>query len=147
MTSFPPSYRVRLADVVVDSGHGLTVEFASGGALLGSLVWAAVVAAIDLPPSAAVVGYAVLALVLSWFSTPTSAVLVAGLCVLFADGFALARQGQLTLSVEVLLAFAVGAAGCVTGATAGGRRRRQRHVKTGPAGIKDPSGRAPVRPS
>jgi hypothetical protein len=146
MHEYPPPYRDRLVDVAVDpGGRGLTVEFAAGSALLGCLAWAAVVAAVDLSSAAGVAGYAVLAVALSWFATPTSALLVGGLSVLFADGFALAREGRLALTAELAVVLVLVSAACAVTAVAGRRwRGRQRRVKTARAGIKDSSGHTSI---
>ena len=143
MPTASSSRRARLADIALDrGGRGLSVEFAAGGALLGCLVWAAVVAAGDLSPMAGAAGYVVLAGTLSWFASPTSALLVAGLCVLFADGFAVSREGQLTLTPWVaVVAVALGAL-CAGGALVRDAwRGHQRRVKTSRTDVKAPSSR------
>lgn len=149
MSVYPPSYRDRIVDAALDPcGRALTVEFAAGAALLGCLAWAAVVAATDLAPVTGAAGYAVLALALSWFATPTSAVLVAGLSVLFADGFALAREGRPALTAELAAVLVLAMAPSAVTAVAGRRwRGRQRRVKTARPGVKDSSGRTHCWPA
>lgn len=136
------SVRDAIVEVALDrGGRSLGVEFGLGLALISCLAWAAVIAALDLAPVAGVAGFGVVAAVVGWRVAPLPAVLVAGLCVLFADGFALARDGELDLSPSVAGYAAVACPVCFCLAREGARRRRRQDgIKPPARGVKKPSG-------